>query len=296
MFGTANPYGFILFARNCNTPEQVKALTNDLKEVVGADCPILIDQEGGRVQRLKPPVWRQYPPVFEFGETARRDMDQALSDLRFRTLRIAEDLKNIGVSVNCDPVLDVLQPETHDVIGDRAFSDDPEIVSRLGLSVCRHYLSAGITPVIKHLPGHGRARADSHKEVPVVDCSFEVLKETDFKPFQAIACSDVASGVWGMPTPVLYPALDGVHPACVSEVIIQEIIRKEIGFEGVLISDALDMGGFDAYGDAAGRVNAVLQAGCDLALHCTGKLEEMEKIAESVSNMREESGKRLKIC
>lgn len=292
LFKEADPFGFILFQRNCETPEQVLALTNKLREVVDRDCPILIDQEGGRVQRLKPPVWRDYPAAKTFGEQAETDLDQALTDLRFRTLQISEELMESGITVNCDPVLDVLTDSTHDVIGDRAFSSDPEIVSRLGLSVCEHYLAAGVTPVIKHMPGHGRAKADSHKELPVVDASLEEL-EIDLKPFADIAASDVGEAVWGMPTPVLYPALDPDHAACASPQIIEDTIRKKIGFKGVLISDALDMEGFAAYGDAAGRVSAVLEAGCDLACYCPGKLDEMKKIAESVPKLSVSTLERL---
>lgn len=293
LFKEANPFGFILFARNCESTSQLRALVDDLRETLGRYCPVMIDQEGGRVQRLKPPVWRQYNPARSFGEKAEQDMNSALDDLRFRTLRIAEELAECGVNVNCDPVLDVPAADVHDVIGDRAYSADPDVVSRLGLSVCRHYLAAGITPVIKHMPGHGRARADSHKELPVVDASIEVLSETDFKPFKTIAESEAGHAVWGMPTPVLYPALDPDHAACASKKIITEIIRGVIGFDGILVSDALDMEGFAAYGDPAQRVNAVLSAGCDLALHCTGKLNEMEKIAESVPNLSEKAQKRL---
>ncbi|MEM7680156.1 MAG: beta-N-acetylhexosaminidase [Pseudomonadota bacterium] len=292
LFKQANPLGFILFTRNCETPEQVLALTQSLQEVVERKCPVLIDQEGGRVQRLKPPIWRGYPAARTFGVKAEHDLEGALSDIRFRTMQISEELRESGINVNCDPCLDVLQPDTHEVIGDRAYSNDPDIVGRLSLAICRHYLSSGITPVIKHLPGHGRARADSHKELPRVDARAEEL-EIDFKPFQILAESDVADAIWAMPTPVLYPTLDPDHAACASPKIIQEIIRGKIGFQGILLSDALDMEGFAAYGDAAGRVNAVLDAGCDLACHCTGKFDEMKKIAESVPNLSSEAQKRL---
>lgn len=282
LFKDANPLGFILFARNCETPEQLQALTDSLRNLLGRDCPILIDQEGGRVQRMKPPIWRGYPALQTFGAKAEVDLESALADLRFRTLQIAEELRASGINVNCDPCLDVLQSDTHDVIGDRAFSQDPAIVSRLGLSVCRHYLKTGITPVIKHLPGHGRAKADSHKVLPRVEATLKELEAVDFKPFMDIAASDVGKAVWAMPTPVLYPALDPDDAACASDIIINDIIRKKIGFDGILISDALDMEGFAAYGNAAQRVNAVIRAGCDLALHCTGKLDEMEEIAKTV--------------
>jgi beta-N-acetylhexosaminidase len=293
LFEKADPFGFILFARNCETPEQVARLTTDLKQLVGRNCPILIDQEGGRVQRLKPPIWRAYPAAETFGARAEVDLDFALDDLRFNTLQLSDELRDLGINVNCTPVLDVSQPETHDVIGDRAFSDNPEIVSRLGLCVARNSLAAGIVPVIKHMPGHGRATADSHKVLPHVSASLQELEKTDFLPFRDIASSDVGLSVWGMPTPVLYTALDPDHAACASSKILKDVIRGHMNFQGVLVSDALDMEGFAAYGDAAGRVNAVLKAGCDLALHCTGVLAEMEKIAKSVPKITEKGLERL---
>ncbi len=296
LFKQANPFGFILFARNCQTPAQVLALTNHLRDLVGRECPILIDQEGGRVQRLKPPIWREYPAARTFGIQAETDLNGALSDLRFRTLQLSEELRASGINVNCDPVLDVLSNNTHDVIGDRAFSSDPDIVARLSLSICRHYLASGITPVIKHMPGHGRANADSHKELPIIEASLEELEKMDFKPFIEIAQSDVGAAVWGMPTPVLYSAIDPEHAACASPIVIEDIIREKIGFKGILISDALDMEGMAAYGDAATRTNAVLHAGCDLALHCTGKLDEMQKIAESVPKLSINALERLQKC
>jgi len=293
LFRDANPYGFILFARNCENRAQVKALTDDLRASVGRDCPILIDQEGGRVQRLKPPQWRSYPPFQQFGDLARSNMDKALEDLRFETLRLAEELLEVGVNVNCSPVLDVLMPETHDVIGDRAFSDDPELVARLGLSVCRHFLAADIVPIIKHIPGHGRARADSHLELPRVSASLEELRAVDFKPFQAVANDRIGAAVWAMTAHIVYDALDAEQVASASPAVIHDFIRGEIGFEGILLSDDLDMKALDCYGDVTQRAHLCLEAGCDLALYCSGELEPMQKLAESVPNLREESRIRL---
>lgn len=294
LFQSTNPLGFILFTRNCENPAQTKALTDDLRSIVGRNCPILIDQEGGRVVRLKPPHWREHPPVKTFGNKAEKDLKGALEDLRFRTLRIAEELVESGITANCDPCADLYIDGAHDVIGDRAFSADPTIVGRLALSVCRHYLAAGITPIMKHIPGHGRAMVDSHDEVPVISTSLDELRRTDFVPFKTIAESDVHDQVWAMPSPVLYPAIDPENAACTSPTLINDIIRGEIGFNGIVISDALDMGGFDEYGPAASRVLAVLNAGCDLALHCTGKFEEMAQIAEAISPMREDTAQRLR--
>lgn len=290
----ASPWGLILFKRNVEDREQVSRLVKDFRDTVSrVDAPVLIDQEGGRVQRLKPPHWRDHPPMRHFGELAARDKDQALSDLRFTISRLAEDLRDGGISVNCAPVLDVAMPGMHDVIGDRAFSSDPEIVALLGMAACQAFLAAGITPVFKHLPGHGRAQADSHKELPVVAASHAEMAQTDFAPFKAVARSDIAHAVWGMPTPVKYTALDPDHAACASPKIIRDIIRGEMGFDGFLVSDALDMEGFAAYGNQAQRVLTVLRAGCDAALYCAGKLEEMEKIAESVPKLSADALRRL---
>ena len=292
-FREVNPLGFILFARNCEDVAQLKALTDDLKDTLGRNCPILIDQEGGRVQRLKAPVWRQYPAMKSFGDKALEDIDGALEDLRFTILQQAEELSECGVNVNCAPVLDVLTEATHDAIGDRAFSDDPEIVSRLGLSVCRNFLAAGITPVVKHMPGHGRGKVDSHKDLPHVSASLEELQNTDFDPFRIVFKSELAPSIWGMVAHIVYDEIDPDHPASVSSKIINDIIRGDIGFDGFLVSDDLDMDALAAYGDPAARALASLEAGCDAALYCSGKLGEMEKIAKTVPNLSAKAQKRL---
>lgn len=278
-FRDSQPFGFILFARNCESPDQLRRLTDDLKESVGRDCPVLVDQEGGRVQRLKPPFWRAYPPMRYFGELAERNPERALADLRFTIMQMAEDLRAAGINTDCAPVLDVLAEDTHEVIGDRAFSCDPQIVGRLGLSVCRNFLAAGITPVIKHLPGHGRATADSHKALPRVSAPLSVLDDTDFEPFRIVAQSDIGEAVWGMAAHVVYEAIDPEHPSSVSPKVIGEIIRKHIGFKGLLLSDDLDMQALDRYGGPADRARAVLEAGCDIALYCAGDLAVMQEIA-----------------
>lgn len=285
--------GFILFARNCESPSQIRALCDELRLAVGWECPVLIDQEGGRVQRLKPPVWRQYQPMQFFGDMAGENLDKSLETLRFETLQIADDLRACGVDVNCAPVLDVLTPATHEVIGDRAFSNDPALVSRLGLSVCRQYLSAGISPVIKHIPGHGRATADSHKALPVVTATREELEAIDFRPFRELAASEISGGLWGMVAHVIYEALDPLHPATVSPIVINEIIRGVIGFDGFLLSDDLDMEALTSYGTISDRMEATLQAGCDAALYCHGHFETMEEISEIVPKLGEKALQRL---
>ena len=294
-FRESQPFGFILFARNCKNPQQLRKLTDDLRACAGRKtCPILIDQEGGRVQRLKPPEWREYESMQTYGEKAESgDMTGALETVRFATLQMAEELVEAGINVNCAPVLDLLCPDTDAVIGDRAFSDDPQIVARLGLSVCRHYLAAGITPVVKHIPGHGRAACDSHKALPVVDAPFATLMDTDFYPFKEISASDMGDAVWGMTAHVVYSEIDPDHPVSVSKPVIDTVIRGSIGFDGFLLSDDLDMEALAGYGDIPERCLAVLEAGCDCALYCAGNLETMKKIAESVPKLNERALQRL---
>ncbi|MEM7650567.1 MAG: beta-N-acetylhexosaminidase [Pseudomonadota bacterium] len=292
-FKESNPLGFILFARNCENPQQLKSLTDDLRDTLGRNCPILIDQEGGRVQRLKPTVWRSYPPMKDFGDKAAEDMSGALEELRFSILQMAEELSECGVNVNCAPVMDVLTDATHDAIGDRAFSDDPEIVARLGLSVCRNLLAAGITPVVKHLPGHGRGKVDSHKDLPKISASIDELQSSDFKAIRSVFKSNIAPFVWGMMGHIVFEDIDPEHPASVSPKIISEIIRDDLGFDGFLVTDDLDMDALSGYGDVAARTLASLEAGCDAALYCSGKLEDMKKIAESVPKLSQKAQERL---
>lgn len=292
-FTQARPLGFILFARNCDNPAQMRTLCAELRACVGWHCPILIDQEGGRVQRLKPPVWRGFPPMRDFGRQAESDPDTAIEALRFTILQLAEELVDCGVDVDCAPVLDVLFEGAHDVIGDRAFSADPAIVARLGLSVCRNLLAAGVVPVIKHIPGHGRAMADSHKDLPRVDASLEDLRSTDFHPFSEISRSDVGAQVWGMTAHIVYDALDPDVPCSASASVVADIIRGEIGFDGFLLSDDLDMDALACLGDLSERGARVLDAGCDAALHCSGKFEDMVRLAESVPNLSAKAQERL---
>ncbi len=293
LFKGSKPLGFILFGRNCETPEQLRALTHDLRDCVGWHCPILIDQEGGRVQRLKPPVWPGYPSMQLFGAKAAVDMKDAQDQLRSIISQISHDLRECGIDVDCAPVLDVLTKATHDVIGDRAFSDDPDLVSRLGQIVCETFLDEGIIPVIKHIPGHGRATADSHKDLPYVDASLEDLRSSDFKPFRDVSASDIGAKVWGMTAHIVYSAIDADLPCSASPEIIEDVIRKDIGFDGFLLSDDLDMQALDVLGDICTRADKVLEAGCDAALHCSGTFADMEKLAESVPNLGSEACRRL---
>lgn len=279
LFSLANPFGFILFGRNVDSVDQLKTLTHNLREVVGWECPVLIDQEGGRVQRMKEPNWPAYPPMKELAGDHEA--------LRETIVAIAKDLVEVGIDVNCAPVLDVLHEQTHNSIGDRAFSDDPSIVATCGKIVCETFLEYGITPVIKHLPGHGRAVCDSHKELPRVDAHITEL-EQDFAPFDAIVDAPYADQVWGMVGHVVYEGYGLERPATVCSRII-DVIREDIGFEGLLLSDDLDMDAMQSIGDIPERAKEVLDAGLDLALYCHGNINIMEELAVKLPSMREHS-------
>lgn len=276
-FAANNPLGFILFARNVEAPEQVRALVNALRACVGRDdAPVLIDQEGGRVARLKPPHWRAAPPAAQLAALADRDADVACEAVWLNARLIGAELRALGIDVDCAPVADLPVEGAHDVIGDRAYGTDPGRVAALARAAALGFIDAGVLPVIKHIPGHGRARADSHLELPVVDTPREVLATTDFMPFRVLA--DMP---WAMTAHVLYTALDKERPATTSPTIIRDIIRGEIGFDGVLVSDDLSMKALG--GSFAGRTRAALDAGCDVVLHCNGDMAEMTEVAESAS-------------
>jgi len=278
-FAEADPLGFILFERNSADPAQLRALTESLRAAVGrGDAPILIDQEGGRVQRLKPPHWRQAPAGAAFAELARHDRASAAEAAKLNARLIAEELHAMGISVDCAPVLDVPQPGSDPVIGDRALGDDPDTVAVLGRAVCEGLIAGGVTPVIKHLPGHGRAAADSHQALPRVDSPVAELERIDFAPFRALAAM-TGPTPWGMTAHVLYGALDDQAPATVSAKVIGEAIRGAIGFGGFLVSDDLSMKALS--GDFGARTEAALAAGCDAVLHCNGDPAEMKQVADA---------------
>jgi beta-N-acetylhexosaminidase len=285
-FRAADPLGFILFRRNCRSPEQLRALTAELRETVGRDAPVMIDQEGGRVQRLRPPRWRQEPAAARFGALAARDPALAEKAAGLQAQAMAAELCGLGITVNATPVLDLLWPGASDVVGDRAFSADPEVVARLGRAVCDGHLAAGVLPIVKHLPGHGRALLDSHVALPTVDAGLEDLADTDFAPFRALA--DMPCG---MVCHVVFTAIDGERPASLSRGVISAVIRDDIGFDGLLVSDDLCMGALK--GDAGSRAAAALQAGCDVALHCNGRLSEMKRVADRIGPLSAEALRRL---
>jgi beta-N-acetylhexosaminidase len=278
-FLEARPFGFILFQRNCASRQQARRLTDDLRAVTGrSSLPILIDQEGGRVQRLKAPEWPDRPPMAVFGRLYAKDPARASEAARLNAGLIAADLTEIGVSVDCVPCLDVPVAGAHDIIGDRAFAADPVVVARLGRAVAEAMLDAGILPVIKHIPGHGRAGVDTHEALPRVSAPRAELARTDFAPFKAL--SDMALA---MTAHVVFDAIDADACATLSRKLIQEIIREEIGFDGLLMSDDLNMKALT--GTLANRAESALEAGCDIALHCNGKLAEMIELAAVVPEL-----------
>jgi beta-N-acetylhexosaminidase len=273
LFRDARPCGLILFKRNCRSPEQVRALVDSFRSAVGTDeALVLVDQEGGRVQRLGPPQWRRYPPARAFGALYRRNPQTGLSAARACAELMGRELAALGIDVDCAPVLDVPVPGAHDVIGDRAYGDTPIQVSAVGRAVADGLLRAGVLPVIKHLPGHGRARVDSHKALPRIDADLDTLRLTDFAPFAALR--DMPLGMTGH---VVLTAVDPHRAISVSPEGIRRIIRGEIGFDGLLMSD--DIGMRALTGRAGRKAEGVLRAGCDVVLHCSGNLREMEAVA-----------------
>jgi beta-N-acetylhexosaminidase len=274
-FAAADPAGFILFRRNCRSPAQVRDLVAALRDCVGrADAPVLIDQEGGRVARLLPPHWRRYPAAAAIAALP----DPLAEEAAWLGARLmADDLRQLGISVDCLPVLDLLVADADPVIGDRAYGSDPGRVARLGRAVCEGLLAGGVLPVLKHIPGHGRARVDSHTALPVVDSAQDELSRTDFAPFRALAAMP-----WAMTAHIIYMAIDPATPATLSQRVIGEVIRGEIGFAGVLVSDDLSMralAGMPSCRDIGERAAQALAAGCDLVLHCNGEAAEMAAVA-----------------
>ena len=278
------PWGFILFRRNVETPAQVAKLLVDLRSTLGEpDAPVLIDQEGGQVQRLRPPHWPLYPAGAAFGDLYDIDPVLGLSAARLSARLIAADLTDLGVTVDCLPLADVPVPGADDVIGDRAYGAEPGKVAAIARAVTDGLEQGGILPVLKHIPGHGRATADSHLKLPTVDTPRKELERTDFAAFRPLADLPMA-----MTAHVVFSALDPAHPATTSATIIEQVIRGVIGFQGLLMSDDLGMNALQ--GSFAERARAVVSAGCDMILHCSGKLDEMREIAAETPEL---SGKAL---
>lgn len=285
-FKDVKPWGFILFKRNIADPNQVRALTAALRETVGRpDAPILIDQEGGRVARLQPPHWRIYPPGRAYGELVANDPLVAREITRLGARLIAHDLHALGINVDCVPVLDVPDPQGHEIIGDRAYGDTPEQVATLGRAAAEGLLAGGVLPIIKHIPGHGRAMADSHLELPVVKAKLAELDARDFAPFRVLSDMPMA-----MTAHVVYTAIDRKNPATTSKKVIKKIIRESMGFDGLLMSDDLSMKALS--GDFKQRAKDSLSAGCDVVLHCNGDMAEMKAVMSGVGRMSKEARRR----
>jgi beta-N-acetylhexosaminidase len=286
LFKDVKPWGFILFKRNIADPNQVRALTAALRETVGrSDAPILIDQEGGRVARLQPPHWRIYPPGRAYGQLVANDPLVAREITRLGARLIAHDLHALGINVDCVPVLDVPDPKGHEIIGDRAYGDTPEQVATLGRAAAEGLLAGGVLPIIKHIPGHGRAMADSHLELPVVKAKLAELDARDFAPFRVLSDMPMA-----MTAHVVYTAIDRKNPATTSKKAIKKIIRDSIGFDGLLMSDDLSMKALS--GDFKQRAKDSLAAGCDVVLHCNGDMAEMKAVMSGVGRMSKEARRR----
>jgi beta-N-acetylhexosaminidase len=268
----AQPWGLILFKRNVEAPEQVRRLVEEGRAALGYAAPVLIDQEGGRVQRLGPPHWPSYPPGAVYGRLYQRDRASGLAAARLGARLIAHDLIALGIDVDCLPLADVPVGSADPVIGDRAYGDTPEQVAAVAAAVAAGLMDGGVLPVLKHLPGHGRAAADSHLKLPVVETDRATLEATDFAAFRPLCGLPL-----GMTAHVVFTAYDPLAPATTSVTMIGQVIRDSIGFRGLLMSDDLSMGALS--GSLAERTRAALAAGCDLVLHCNGKLDEMTEVA-----------------
>lgn len=283
-FKQADPWGFILFARNVQNPDQLKALTSDLRAALGRDAPILIDQEGGRVQRMTAPHWRKWlaplDHVARAGSSAKRAMW-----LRYRL--IAEELRAVGIDVNCAPALDIATADTHAFLRNRCYGQDADTVAHIGRAVADGLIAGGVLPVVKHMPGHGRAQVDSHTDLPRVSEPPELLFANDFAPFR-----DLADLPMAMTAHIVFEAIDEL-PATISEEMIR-LIRNGIGFKGVLMTDDISMQALG--GSVAERSRASLDAGCDMVLHCNGDLTEMESVADGCQQMNVVSQRRADVA
>ncbi|MDE2184429.1 MAG: beta-N-acetylhexosaminidase [Alphaproteobacteria bacterium] len=278
-FRDVQPWGFILFSRNVVDKSQLVRLVSALRDVIADPrAPVLIDQEGGRVARLNPPIWANRPPAATLGRLHEVSHDVACEAVYLNARLIAADLAELGINVNCTPVLDLPVAGSHDVIGDRAFGGDSALVVELGRIVIDGMLEGGVLPVMKHIPGHGRAAADSHLALPRVTVAADILSATDFVPFRCLNHCPLA-----MTAHVVYEAIDAERPATTSPRVIRRVIRGEIGFEGLLMSDDISMKALS--GSLSARAKGTLFAGCDVVLHCSGNMEEMKEVAAEAKSM-----------
>lgn len=281
----AAPWGLIVFKRNISTPEQLSDLTRAFRDIVGWEAPVLVDQEGGRVQRLGPPHWPVYPPGARYSELYDRDPASGLAAAKLAGHLIAADLRAVGIDVDCLPIADVPVAGGDPVIGDRAYGTEPGKVASIAAAVAQGLMAGGVLPVVKHLPGHGRATADSHHKLPVVDTDRGTLEATDFAAFRPLAGLPL-----GMTAHVVFSAIDPIDPATTSVTMVQEVIRGFIGFRGLLMSDDVSMNALS--GSIAERSSASLAAGCDVVLHCNGKLDEMMQVASVAPVLSGEAARR----
>jgi beta-N-acetylhexosaminidase len=274
-FRDADPFGFILFARNVESPAQLRRLTNEMREAVGRAAPITIDQEGGRVQRLRRPIWRDWLAPLDHVDAAGDRAERAMY-LRYRL--IADELRAVGIDSNCAPLVDVARSDTHPFLRNRCYGEDPKAVARIGRAVAQGHLDGGVLPVVKHIPGHGRAISDSHYELPRVDCTKKELEEVDFFPFYALNDFPL-----GMTAHVVYEAMDAA-PATLSRDMMR-YIRDKIGFDGLIMTDDISMKALQ--GDLGTLTERAIDAGCDIVLHCNGTLDERRQVAEAAGRMGE---------
>jgi beta-N-acetylhexosaminidase len=281
----ADPWGFIVFKRNIDTPAQLRALTASLRETVGRNAPVLVDQEGGRVQRLGPPHWPKYPPGSFYGAIYDRDRAAGLAAAKGGARLIAHDLLEVGIDVDCLPIADVPAHDGDPIIGDRAYGTSPAKVARIGAAIAEGLVAGGVLPVLKHIPGHGRATADSHHTLPVVDSDRAELESSDFAAFRPLARLPL-----GMTAHVVFSAIDPLAPATTSGTMVREVIRQHLGFDGLLMSDDISMGALS--GTLSERSRAAIGAGCDIVLHCNGKLEEMREVAGALPRLEGDAARR----
>jgi beta-N-acetylhexosaminidase len=281
----AQPWGLIVFRRNAASPQQLRGLVDDMRAVLGRRAPVLIDQEGGRVQRLGPPHWPVYPPGAAYGAAYDRGPEHGLAAARLGARLIAADLFGLGIDVDCLPLADVPVAGADPIVGDRAYGTEPRKVAAIARAIAQGLEEGGVLPVVKHMPGHGRAGADSHKKLPVVETSRAKLEATDFAAFAALTDLPMA-----MTAHVVFSAIDPVASATVSATIVREVIRGSIGFDGLLMSDDISMQALS--GSVGERAGAAIAAGCDVVLHCNGNMDEMTDVAANVPELAGEAASR----
>ena len=287
LFSEVKPFGFILFKRNCESPDQVRALTDEFREITNnPDIPILIDQEGGRVARLRPPYWRDVPPAATFARLYEKDKELGLKAARINARIMASELETLGVNVNCAPVVDLLYDGAHLIVGDRSYGTDIRQVTDIARAVGEGFMAGGITPIIKHIPGHGRAMLDSHYDLPIIDTDFDELNKSCFEPFRALNDFPAA-----MTAHIIYSQIDPDYPATLSKKLIRDVIRKKIGFKSVLISDDVSMKALK--GSPLDNVISSLNAGCDLALYCNAELKDREIVLKGLEAMDGEQSQKI---